>query len=237
MNAKKLSALALLLLFLFILTGCWDSDLEDEEEILGNVSDEVQEEESPAEENTGLSSFSLPYFPKKTLDPITCESGAQQTVSTLLYEGLFVLDSSFSPQNVLCESYTYDSPSMTYTFTLADNAVFSDGTPVNAWDVQATYQRAMQSERYSARFASVASMNASGKNLTITLTANNTFFPALLDIPIIKAGTETERIPTGSGPYVVADDGRSECLLPNSNWWQTKSLPVEKIPLSPKSDS
>jgi len=241
MTAKRLSALALLLLFLLtMLTGCWDSELEDEEEtILGNVSDTAQEDEedTPQAENTGLTAFTLPYFSKKTLDPITCESGTQQMVATLLYEGLFVLDGSFAPQNVLCESYSYDSLSKTYTFTVAGNAVFSDGTPVSAQDVLSTYQRAAQSERYSARFATVTSMNASGKTLTVTLSVNNTYFPALLDIPIVKAGTETQLVPLGSGPYIFADEGSDDCLLPNENWWQEKTLPTEKIPLSPNSDS
>ncbi|MBR4870063.1 MAG: hypothetical protein IKU12_04695, partial [Oscillospiraceae bacterium] len=208
MNAKRLSALALLLLFLLSsLTGCWDSDLEEEEPILGNVS-ETPVEEDTQEEAAEPTAFTLPYFPKKTLDPISCESGTQQTLSTLLYEGLFALDTSFAPQNALCESYTYDSLSKTYTFTVAANAVFSDGTPVSAADVLATLQRAAQSERYSARFATVSAMSASGKDLTVTLTVNNAFFPALLDIPIVKAGTETQRVPVGSGAYVFFDDGK-----------------------------
>ncbi len=238
MNAKRLSALALLLLFLLAtLTGCWDSELEEEEPILGNVSDTEQEEEPPAEEPTGLNSFTLPYFSKKTLDPISCEVGTQQALASLLYEGLFVLDESFSPKNVLCKSYTYDSASATYTFTLSETAVFSDGTPVGPQDVLATFQRAALSERYSARFSGVTSMDISGNKLVVTLSTNNTFFPALLDIPIVKAGTETQRIPVGSGPYVVSDDGNGEALIPNEKWWQEKPLPVEKIPLSPNSDA
>lgn len=238
MNAKRLSALALLLLFLLsTLTGCWDSDLDEEEPILGNVSEAPVEEDVTQEEAAGLTAFTLPYFPKKTLDPISCESGTQQALSTLLYEGLFALDASFAPQNVLCESYTYDSLTKTYTFTVAANAVFSDGTPVSAADVLATLQRAAQSQRYSARFATVSAMNASGKDLTVTLTVNNAFFPALLDIPIVKAGTETQRVPVGSGAYVVFDDGSDEYLLANENWWQEKTLPVEEILLSPNSDS
>lgn len=241
MKIRRLSTLALLLLFVpCLLTGCWESDLEDEEDaILGNITDtEDAESGSPADDNiAALTAFTLPYFAKKSLDPVSCESGTQQAVSSLLYEGLFVLDETFIPQSVLCESYTYDADSLTYTFTLKEGILFSDETPVSAWDVLTTYQRAAQSERYGARFAAIASMKASGKNLTVTLSADNASFPALLDIPIIKAGTESQRVPIGSGPYVLSSDENGEYLSPNEFWWQGKTLPISRIRLSPNSDS
>ncbi|MBQ3104117.1 MAG: ABC transporter substrate-binding protein [Oscillospiraceae bacterium] len=239
MKVRRLSALALLLLFIpTLLTGCWESDLETENEaILGNIKDTEEEEAPPEDTGTGLTDFTLPYFAKKSLDPVSCESGTQQAVSSLLYEGLFVLDETFAPQNVLCESYSYDASSFTYTFTLKEDIVFSDGTPIGGWDVVSTYQRAAQSARYAARFAAVSSMNSSGKNVTLTLTVDNAFFPALLDIPIVKAGTDSQRVPIGSGPYVMKSDDAGEYLAPNESWWQDKTLPVSRIRLSPNSDS
>lgn len=65
----------------------------------------------------------------------------QQTVASLLYEGLFHLDTALAPQPVLCASYTYDAEALTYTLTLRPNAVFSDGSPLTAADVKTTLTR------------------------------------------------------------------------------------------------
>ena len=39
----------------------------------------------------------------------------QQTLGALLYEGLFVLDESFSPQNVLWSRYEHNDDCTSYT--------------------------------------------------------------------------------------------------------------------------
>lgn len=56
----------------------------------------------------------------------------QQTVASLLYEGLFHLDHQLEPQPLLCASYSYDPDALAYTLTLQQDAVFSDGSPLTA---------------------------------------------------------------------------------------------------------
>lgn len=235
---RLLSFAFLLPLLASLLTGCWEEDLDAGEDILGSITTEsdTPEEEPPAE-SAALTSFALPYFAKKTLDPVSCTDGAQQAVSSLLYEGLFVLDENLLPQNVLCSSYTYDAAAMTYTFSLQPGVTFSDGTPLSAWDVLATYQRAAASERYDARFANVKSMSVSGSDVVMVLSVDNAFFPALLDIPVVKSGTETASPPIGTGPYLLQNSENSDYLSANPDWWQNKSLPVDRIELIPNSDS
>ena len=97
----------------------------------------------------------------------------QQTVGALLYEPLFTLDASFTPQPVLCERSSCDAQALTWTFALR-SAVFSDGTALTANDVLAAYRRAAESARYGARFANVASMKAQDAHtLIVTLTQAN----------------------------------------------------------------
>ena len=118
---------------------------------------------------------------------MTCIDGVQQTVGALLYEPLFTLDASFTPQPVLCERSSCDAQALTWTFALR-SAVFSDGTALTANDVLAAYRRAAESARYGARFANVASMKAQDAHtLIVTLTQANGSFPALLDVPTLKA--------------------------------------------------
>lgn len=225
-RAKRLCTLLLALSVTVSLCGCWEEDASDE---FWNETLPDEQEEVPPE--TRISSFALPYLQNQTLDPITCIDGVQQTVGALLYEGLFALDESFSPQKVLCRDYTYDAQTHTYTFSVRDDVVFPDGSPLSASDVLAAYRRAAVSDRYGARFANVSSMRLSGDALVITLTQGNDAFPALLDIPIVKSGSERDLVPLGTGPYLFLTDSEKNCLIQNADWWRAFAFPPERITL------
>lgn len=150
--------------------------------------------------------LTLPLLDNITLDPVNCPDGVQQTVGALVYQGLFALDENFNVRNVLCESYSYNAAKRTYRFTLKEGVTFSNGSKLRASDVLSTYQRAAESARYGARFANVSSMRVSSGELVITLTRDDAAFPALLDIPIVRAGSENKTFPLGTGDYVPTQD-------------------------------
>ena len=212
----RFCALLLALLSLVVLTGCWEEPAAptDMEEFLP-----TKEEAEPAEapRATLPASFALPYTARQTLDPITCPDGMQQVVGSLLYEGLFRLDEALEPQKALCGEYICDAEGLTYTFTLRSGVVFSDGSPLTGEDVAATLRRAMASDRYRTRLYQVSSVAASGSTVTVTLSVPNTALPALLDIPIVKAGTETDLVPLGTGPYCFTSDESSATLTATGN--------------------
>ncbi|MBQ1242113.1 MAG: ABC transporter substrate-binding protein [Oscillospiraceae bacterium] len=230
---RKLLSLLLALLCALALTAC--SEVEEEE----SFEEGLVSEETPAQEVQPLAqTFALPHLSSQTLDPVTCVDGVPQTLGSLLYEGLFTLDAQFEPQPTLCVEHSYDSETLTYRFTLRDDALFSDGSPLRAADVLATLRRAQESERYAARFASVTSMRAAdAQTLVITLSEDNAFFPALLDIPIVKSGTESDLVPLGTGPYLFTNDASGAALTANPNWWRSKNLPLARIPLVSAKDN
>lgn len=224
MIRRTLSLLAALALALS-LCSCREEQALDTDEFLGDEF--MQTDEPVREEPTVLQvdTLALPYLSAQSFDPVTCIDGVQQTVGSLLYEGLFTLDEHFAPQNVLCSHYIYDEESLTYTFTLRTDVCFSDGSPLTAADVLATYRRAESSARYGARFAAVSAMKAvDEQKLTITLREANASFCALLDIPIVKAGTENDTVPLGTGPYVYAKEQDGAALLVNHEWRGTPPL-------------
>ena len=186
---------------------------------------------------TQITSFALPYLQGVTLDPITCPDGMQQTLGALLYEGLFVLNESFAPQNVLCSRYEHNDDCTSYTFYLRDGVSFSDGSSLTASDVLATLRRAQESERYSARFANVASMRTSNGALIVNLMRADSAFPALLDIPIVKSGSEKNTVPLGTGPYLFVTDSDGACLKQNPDWHSDVTLPFERIELRAVKDT
>lgn len=223
----------LALLLCLVLTGCGAENVDDDGDT-GWEEYQQQQEEIPEEQPQTLpETFTLAYHKDHTLDPITCGEGIQQDVASLLYEPLFRLDDAFEPQPVLCESWSVSEDKCTYTLTIRDGVLFSDGSELTAGDVSATLRRAMESGRYAYRLRRVASISYSNRSRTvkIILLSPNSVLPSLLDIPIVKSGTEKQMVPTGTGPYlfVTASDGPQ--LILNSDWWQDKTLPVETIRL------
>lgn len=225
--------LIMVLLMCLLLAGCGAENV-DEGDDSGWTEYQQQQEELPEEEPLVYpGDFTLVYHKDHTLDPIVCGEGIQQDVASLLYEPLFCLNNNFEPENVLCESYTVSSDKCIYTLTIRDGVLFSDGSELTAADVAATLRRAVESERYAYRLRRVASISHSNRNRTVTITllAPNSAFVSLLDIPVVKSGTEQQNVPTGTGPYlfVTASDGPQ--LIANTDWWQKKELPVSVIPL------
>lgn len=231
---RRIPLTAALLAVLVLLSGCWS-----EGEHLPEDSMVIQPEEEPVSEEVPAAlpeEFSLPYLPGQSFDPITCSDGIQQTVGALLYEGLFSLDDTFTPQKTLCSDYSYDAASMTFTFILRSDVTFSDGSALTAKDVVDQLNRARTSPRYSARFEDVASITGSGTTVTVVLSSPNTSFPSLLDIPIVKSGTEGNTVPLGTGPYCYMTDENGPYLRANSAWWGNQSAPVERIELVESQD-
>ena len=233
MRSKKLCALFLALVMSLSLCACW----EEEEKTDDFWNEDVPLEEDAPQQTTRISAFALPYLSNQTLDPVTCVDGIQQTVGALLYEGLFALDETFAVQNVLCRDCTYDAEKRTYTFYLRENVTFSDGSQLSATDVLSAYRRAAESERYAARFENVASMHIANGALVVTLAKENSAFPALLDIPIVKSGSEKNLVPLGTGPYLFLTDNEGACLTRNGDWWRSEALPLERIALVPARDN
>lgn len=228
--------LAFLLAAVLLLGGCASlpeaDELEEEwEDYQQFPRQEADEEEKPAEP-VYPAAFSLPYHRDHTLDPVTCGEGIQETAASLLYEPLFVLDGSFQPEAVLCESFGWDSTGLVCTLTLREGVTFSDGSLLTARDAAETLQRAKESERYAYRLRNMvsAAANRAGQ-VVITLSAPNRGLPALLDIPVVKRTTAGQPVPVGTGPYRLVNDGGGAYLQAREDWWQQKSLPAETIPL------
>lgn len=226
MKIWKIMAIALAMACL--LTGCLQEEPPEEPENAPPLF-----EEEPAKEESAVlpERFALPYMPGRSLDPVDCADGMQQTASSLLYEGLFRLDSGFEPQLCLCASYTRDETASRYTFELRPGVQFSDGAPLTGRDVKDTLDRARESDRYRSRLAGISSVSANGGSVTISLNSPNTALPALLDVPIVKSGSREGPAPVGTGPYFYAEEETGAYLIANQSWWKGEAQPVDRIAL------
>ena len=110
-------ALLCLLLALTMLLAAGCADWEVTEDPLGELSDFYQNENEEPEPEP-LTAFTLPYIAGGTLDPVRTTDTMQQTVESLMYQGLFALDEQFRPRAVLADSWTYDSAQRTWTIRI-----------------------------------------------------------------------------------------------------------------------
>lgn len=172
--------------------------------------------------------FGLAYVPEYGFNPYDCTCITNRPVFSLVYESLFVLNNSFQPEPVLCERFAVSETGKSYLITLCQGVCFSDGSPLTAADAAASLEAARDSAYYGSRFSKVLSFQAKDElTLEITLYKAYENLPLLLDVPIVKAGTQNEDRPLGTGPYAFSEGETGLCLRRNQSWWQDNRAPVE----------
>lgn len=149
--------------------------------------------------------ISLPYYPDASLHPITGTNRSNLVAASLVYEGLFELDNSFTAHGVLCSDFSVSEDNLTWTFTLSDTT-FSNGVVLSADDVIYSLDLARSSSLYAERFSSIQTLTANEDGtVTIVLSEPNGSFPNLLDTPIIHDNADGS-MPVGTGPYTFVED-------------------------------
>lgn len=212
---KRIIALCLCLAAL--LCGCsvkqYEAPASTTESALQEYEEIVVPTQEPEKEYT---TFGLSYLPAYGLNPFLCNVTANRAIFSLMYEGLFTINEQFRAEPVLCESFRVSDDGRTYRFTLVD-AKFSDGTPVTAADVEASIAAAKKSPMYKERLSHVVYyIPEDDKTLLVQLDTPYENLAMIMDIPVVKLGTEEDPLPVGSGPYV----SRSVKLVRNPYWWQ-----------------
>lgn len=180
-------------------------------------------------------SFSLGYDPNGSLHPITGGSQVNLALAALVYQGLYELDNTFSPQPVLAQDASVSEDGLTWTITIRADAQFSSGVPLTAREVAASLNAARSSTLYADRLSAVTSVQAGEGTVTITLSAPNGALPALLDIPVTLEQEDGLPLGTGRYCYVAGEDTLS--LAVNPYYPDRAALPFQTILLQPVSSA
>ena len=183
------------------------------------------EEPTEAEEEEENQNLVLAYYPDRSLNPVFGSDYTNRVLMSLMYQGLFAVDSKKNVTPILCASYKVSANNRNWTFYLEESATFSDGAKVTPADVVATYQKAMENDYYQYRFykhlLNVEATEDGGILFQTDTDMQN--LPLLLDVPIVKASdvdmTGPGEIPIGSGPYVFVETSGGAVLQRNPNWW------------------
>lgn len=175
------------------------------------------------------------------LDPAYASSDSEVAILNAVYDYLVDVDADNNVQPRLATSWKVSSDGLTYTFELAPDALWHDGSPVTAQDVVFTFDRLRDPAAKlptSDLYSDIASVKATGSHeVTFTLTRTNPFF--LYDLSdnhavIVKNGTtDFTTAFDGSGPFVVQSyhpDDRME-LTANPHYFMPGKPGVAKLEL------
>lgn len=179
-------------------------------------------------------SLILGIYSTRTVEirPLNPQERDMMSIYAEVYESMVTIDDDGLPQPLLAETWTNSSNGGTWTFTLRENLVFSDGTPLTAADVAASgqYLLAQANDETTSNFYAtlkymVKSITAKDDR-TVEVKAARPYYGLLyaMTFPVVPAAQVEQAMPLGSGPYVITtfQPGGYLLLDANPNWWQTQ---------------
>lgn len=176
------------------------------------------EDVMPTEENT--QELTLAYYPDRSLNPLFGSDYTNRVIMSLMYQGLFAVNSKKQPTPILCSGYRVSSDARTWVFYLESGATFSDGTHVTPQDVVATYEQVKENDYYKGRFYHLHSTKIlEDGSIAFFMDTPYENLPLLLDVPIVKASEVNAERPLGTGPYIFAEGVGGASLYRNPSWW------------------
>lgn len=231
MVKKVISLFLILMLTMGVFAGCGSSNTAPEE-------GEKAAAETPAEET------SAPEEPKDdivvalsaditSLDPQGHNDTKSETVSFLLFNRLFRLNTDFEVIPDLAESW--EQPSDTeWVIKIKEGVLFHDGTEMTSDDVKFSLERSQQMPKVQQVLSEVESVEVVDK-YTVKVTTKSPFAPFLYTL--VHAGTsimpkayaesgDDFANPVGSGPYKFVEwiSGDKVVVEKNENYFDSENM-------------
>ena len=173
--------------------------------------------------------FSLNSNSNFSLNPSVATNHSNQLICSLVYENLVEIDNNFEVIEGagLIREWSVSEDGKIWTLTYDTTHVFHDGTPVKGNDMRMSIGYCINSDRFTGRFASVQGVSWTETQIIVSLGIPNKQFIKLLNIPVVKIGTNGDDHPIGSGPYMYNEDGTQLLAFKGHNGYD--NLPVDVI--------
>lgn len=199
------------------------------EEAEKEVSIEKQEEKIASNIRLGIANFD-------TINPILSNNQSVQNVSKLIYDSLLNISQDYKIQAGLANEVSKVNAT-TYLVKLRDNVKFSDGTILEASDVQFTIDQLKQegmNSIYTNNVKNIIQIDVVDEHtLRIILNEEVPFFEYNLIFPILSRKyfegedfktTNKNNAPIGTGRFKIAsNDDKKIILNKNSEWWNIEN--------------
>ena len=179
--------------------------------------------------STDSITIGIPQDLEDTLDPHKVNAAGTKEVLFNVYEGLVKYDSEGNLNPALASGYDISEDGLTYTFTLRENVLFHDGTPVTAADVIYSINRCAGADGEDPlvpAFSNISSIKEEGGKVIITLKAADSDFLAYMTTAIIPESNKTpESTVIGTGPYKFISRTPQESveLVSFDDYWGEKA--------------
>jgi microcin C transport system substrate-binding protein len=178
------------------------------------------------------------------MNPYTLKGSAPSGLDTLVFETLTVssLDEPFASYGLIAKDIEVADDRLSVTYTIDENARFSDGTPITPEDVQFSLNTLKSNAAhpfYQAYLQDITGAEILDKHRIRFNFArvNRELHMIASQVPVFSKKFYSEHPfddpsmvpPIGSGPYVVAEvnPGKSITYKRNSDYW-AKDLPTRK---------
>ncbi len=202
-----------------------------------------------------------------TLDPQKVNTQYETTIVTDLFEGLLTPDASGHPTLGLADAWQVSADGLRYTFHLRPGLTWSNGTPLDAHAVVASFRRLMD-PKTAARFAQLMYVVRNGRavntgaapvetlgvaapdaaSVRIDLEAPTAYFPELLAnafaaiVPADVAAADNWTQPgnlVSNGPYILAVWNREDriVLARNPRFHDAANVKLDKVIYYPIADA
>lgn len=172
--------------------------------------------------------------PTQGLDPGIAAADASRQPMSLMYEPLVDYDESGELVGALAESWDSSEDLLTWTFTLREGAMFSDGSPVTAEDVLFSVNRMREGDSMKGLMANIADVSVSddGGSIVFSLSAPTRALPltlsrrgnaAILSQAAVEGSDDYFALPhTTSGPYMLESFTPKDraVFVANPNYWR-----------------
>ncbi|AVS66919.1 ABC transporter substrate-binding protein [Paracidovorax avenae] len=172
-----------------------------------------------------------------TLDPAKQSNQTDYSRGNMLYNGLFSLDGSLTPQPALAESHS-TADAKTWVFKLRKGVVFHDGKALEPEDVVFSLMRHKDpatASKAKALADQIDSVKASGPGeVTVVLSQPNADLPVILGtfhFHIVKNGTTDFNAGIGTGPYKLKEfkPGVRSLVVRNDAYWKPGKPYLDEI--------
>ncbi len=167
--------------------------------------------ENPAKNEENLSKsdgkISLPYNESDGLNPYFAKSDENLYLCKLIFDSLYALDSTYTPNSVIAESISVDGNTATVKIKRGNSCRGSSN--INADDVVYSFNLAKVSYGWSDDLKGISSAEkANDYAVKFTLDYADEYVAGKLTFPVVKSGTADVQtaIPTGSGDYYYLEN-------------------------------
>lgn len=169
--------------------------------------------------------------PWETLNPVVGFAVSEYEIWNIQYTGLTTRAAAdYSPEPGLAESWTENEPGLSYTYTLREGLLWSDGEPITAEDVAWNINTSRDQE-WSNYISTVTNLTAEvvdDRTVTVTSSVPDPRLPAVEIYVLPKHVWEAQATPdtiesydgldgVGSGPFTISDFQSEESLTMSAN--------------------